>query len=61
MPVPVVNMPVPVVKSPGADSLWQRSPFNLQVVWGTVPTDPAIRPPGIDVTLPYWMARSMGV
>ena len=55
----VSRMPVDIVKRPGADFLWQRSPFSLRVVWGNLPLDPAMRSPNVDQTLPYWMARLM--
>jgi len=59
-PEPVSRQPVPVPERPGTDFLWQRSPFALEVVWD-VPEEPAMRPPGIDLTLPYWLARRLGL
>jgi hypothetical protein len=57
----IARQPVDITRRPGADFLWQRSPFLLRVVWPVVPEDPAIRSPGIDQTLPFWMARRLGL
>jgi hypothetical protein len=60
-PETIAKMPVAVARRPGADFVWQRSPFLLRVVWSKVPKDPAIGPPRIDQTLPFWMARRLGL
>jgi hypothetical protein len=44
--------PIPVDKRPATDFLWQRDPFQLD---GT--GDPQTQEPGVDLVLPYWMAR----
>lgn len=51
---------VDVPRRPGTDFLWQRTPFALEVVW-TVPEDPAMRSPNVDLVLPYWLARKLGL
>lgn len=43
---------IPVEKRPPTDFLWQRDPFQLD---GSM--DPKWQPPGVDIVLPYWMAR----
>jgi hypothetical protein len=60
-PETIAKMPVDVAQRPGADFVWQRSPFLLRVVWPEFSEDPAIRPPGVDQTLPFWMARRLGL
>src|SRR5581483_9367296 len=48
--------PVPLLKRPPADFIWQVSPFQLAGgLYG------AIEGSGIDYILPYWMARYYGV
>ena len=44
--------PVPVEKRPPTDFLWQRDPFSLDGGG-----DPKRQNPGVDLVLPYWMAR----
>ena len=56
----IARRPVDVRRRPGTDFLWQRSPFALDVVWD-LPEDLRIRPPGIDLTLPFWLARRLGL
>jgi uncharacterized protein (TIGR03437 family) len=48
--------PVPVPMRPPTDFLWQRDPFQLSAGGNGF-----IESPGIDYTLPYWMARYYGV
>jgi hypothetical protein len=52
---------IAVPRRPGADFLWQRSPFALQVAWKDTPNyaDPAMRSPNVDIVLPYWLARRL--
>ena len=53
---------VAVPRRPGADFLWQRSPFALNVAWkDTKDEDPAMRSPNVDIVLPYWVARHIGL
>jgi uncharacterized protein (TIGR03437 family) len=52
----VACQPVPVAMRPPSDFLWQRDPFQL-----TGGGNGFIENPGIDYTLPYWMARYYGV
>ncbi len=59
-PETLARQAVPVGKRPGADFLWQRSPFSLKVVWRLDDED-GLRSPGIDQTLPCWMARHLGL
>lgn len=58
-PETIARLPLPVAERPGTDFLWQRSPFSLK----SLAVDPlrAVRPPGVDFLLPYWMARRLGV
>lgn len=51
--------PVPVPDRPGTDFLWQRSPFLVENELDVFP-DRAIRPPGVDFLLPYWLGRLVG-
>jgi hypothetical protein len=44
--------PVPVEKRCSTDFLWQRDPFSLDETG-----DPKRQAPGVDLVLPYWMAR----
>jgi hypothetical protein len=44
--------PIAVEKRPCTDFLWQRDPFALDGAG-----DPQRQEPGIDLILPYWMAR----
>jgi hypothetical protein len=44
--------PIAVEKRPSTDYLWQRDPFALDGVG-----DPQRQAPGVDLVLPYWMAR----
>ena len=44
--------PIPVEKRPPTDFLWQRDPFALDGAG-----DPHRQNPGVDLVLPYWMAR----
>jgi hypothetical protein len=48
----MAKYPVPVEKRCSTDYLWQRNPFELD---GS--EDPHRQPPGVDMVLPYWMAR----
>lgn len=47
---------LPINDRPGSDFMWQRHPFKLDGG-----TDAPQEQPGIDVFLPYWMGRSLGV
>jgi hypothetical protein len=47
---------IPVLQRPTTDFLWQRSPFLLYGGGANL-----VEGPGIDFTLPYWMARHSGV
>ncbi len=55
----VVDLP----RRPGTDFLWQRSPFALQVIWKNINSleNPAMRSPNVDIVLPYWLARKIGL
>ncbi len=44
--------PIAVEKRPSTDFLWQRDPFQLDGGG-----DPQQQEPGVDIVLPYWMAR----
>ena len=48
--------PIPIPDRITTDFLWQRSPFQLANSGANI-----IEGPGIDYTLPYWMARYYGV
>ena len=48
----IAKYPLPVEKRCATDFLWQRDPFKLD---GS--GDPHEQPPGVDIVLPYWMAR----
>ena len=53
----IAKYPQPVERRPHTDFLWQRSPFTLS----TSRSNPRFRNPGVDMVLPYWMARAYGV
>ncbi|RME79880.1 MAG: hypothetical protein D6785_10900 [Planctomycetota bacterium] len=53
----IAKYPQPVERRPHTDFLWQRSPFNLS----DNRSNPRVRNPGVDMVLPYWMARVYGV
>jgi len=55
-PVVISKYPLPPDKRPSTDFLWQRDPFRLQSGG-----DGTVEEPGVDYTLPYWMARYYGV
>ncbi len=48
----MAKYPVPIEKRCATDFLWQRNPFQLDGGG-----DPREQPPGVDIVLPYWMAR----
>jgi hypothetical protein len=48
--------PIPVAERPSTDFLWQRSPFLL-----SGGGDGDVEGSAIDLILPYWMARYLGV
>jgi hypothetical protein len=48
--------PLPIAKRTPSDFIWQRSPFQLD---GS--DSPYEQPPGIELLLPYWTARSFGM
>ncbi|HZU97495.1 MAG TPA: hypothetical protein VFF73_12415 [Planctomycetota bacterium] len=48
--------PIAVEKRPSTDFLWQRDPFALDGAG-----DPQRQAPGVDLVLPYWMARFHGL
>jgi hypothetical protein len=54
---------VTIPQRPATDFLWQRSPFTLQIVWKSVTStaDPVMRSPNVDIVLPYWLARKIGL
>ena len=54
------RQPVAVDQRPSSDFLWQRSPFRVEGVQD-IPENVFVRPPGIDLVLPYWLARWTGV
>lgn len=56
----VARQAQPVDRRPSSDFLWQRSPLSLRGDL-TVPDDVALRPPGVDFLLPYWLARVLRV
>lgn len=47
----------PTLRPPGGDFLWQRNPFYV-----VRPNQGSahVEPPGIDLTLPFWMGRHLG-
>lgn len=55
------RQPVYIMHRPGADFLWRNSPFNLRVAGSDPPENPAIRPPNVDLTLAFWIARKLGL
>ncbi|MDJ0841326.1 MAG: hypothetical protein QNK37_32750 [Acidobacteriota bacterium] len=57
----ISRMPVPVVRRPGTDYLWQRSPFEIEPTWPLPEGGKAWRAPGIDRILPYWMTRYLNL
>ncbi len=58
-PETISRRPLPVAERPGTDFLWQRSPFGLLSL--DIHPLRAIRPPGVDLLLPYWMGRRLGI
>jgi hypothetical protein len=54
-PIVIAASPLPIEKRPCIDYLWIGDPFGLD---GSVAPDHQY--PGIDLLVPYWMARSYG-
>ena len=52
----ISRLPIPLKRRPGADFLWQRSPFDLESAW-PLPKTAVWRSPGVDKVLVYWFAR----
>ncbi len=48
--------PVPIELRYISDFIWQRSPFGVHVR-----DDPYLRYPGLDLVLPYWIGRDLGL
>ena len=57
----IARMPLRADLRPGTDFLWQRSPFLLPARPQPDPADLETRPPGVDLLLPYWMGRRLGL
>ena len=56
MTATVAKFPIVVDHRISTDFLWQRSPFDLDAGG-----DPHEQAPGVDMVLPYWMARQYGL
>jgi hypothetical protein len=55
-PILAAAQPIPIEKRVNGDFLWQQRPFEL--TGGNPPTK---QYPGIDLILPYWLARAYGM
>ena len=49
--------PIPIDKRPSTAYVWSSSPFDID----SFGTDPKEQHPGVDLTYPYWIARSHGL
>jgi hypothetical protein len=49
--------PIPIEKRPSTAYVWSSSPFDID----SFGTDPKEQHPGVDLTYPYWIARSHGL
>ena len=57
----IARMPLRADLRPGTDFLWQRSPFLLPKEPQPDSANLETRPPGVDLQLPYWMGRRLGL